>query len=73
MKVFILTCVDENCDLIFCKAYRSPKEAKDEMTLQFNEKKAEPSRIDYANINDASADIGNEYYGFVWQITEDEL
>lgn len=76
MKIYILTCINENSELCFCKAYRTKEEAQLALLNQYNTEKEQwctGGNLDYEEITFDGAAIGNEAYCYVWDITEDEL
>ena len=75
MKIFILTCVNENSELCSCKSYRTREEAQVAMLNQFNNERGNWTfgNLEYEEIDNNGAGIGNEGYCYEWKITEDEL
>lgn len=78
MKIYILTCINENSELVLCKPYkRIPTLAKADMYSEANSRYEElikQNRPDaYIELDDMSACVGNEARCFNFKITEAEL
>ena len=77
MKIYILTCINEESQLVSCKAYKSLDLAQAEMICQAMSERDEFEKIgrlgNYCDIKDMSAACGDKEYCYVWNITEDEV
>ena len=76
MKVFILTCINEESTLVSANAYRTREEAQIAMKTAFYAEKIdfeERGRLDYADLKENKAAVGNDEYCYVWDITSDIL
>lgn len=74
MKIYILTCINEDSELVFCKAYKTRCLANADMLRYLeNEREEFIEGPYYCNIGDSGAAIGDETHCYVYYITEDEL
>lgn len=77
MKIYILTCINEESTLVSCKPYKDPDEAKIDMLNQCVAERGEFQKANrpgqYFKPNDMSASVGDEEYCYIWNITEAEL
>lgn len=75
MKIYILTCINEDSELVFCKAYKTRCLANADMLMYLENEREEfiGSPGHYCNIGDLGAAIGDETRCYVYYITEDEL
>ena len=77
MKIYILTCINEESQLVSCKAYRSSDEAKIAMVNQAVAERQEFRKADrpgqYLHPGDTSTAVGDEEYCYIWNITEDDV
>ena len=76
MKIYILTCINENSELVSAKAYYDLLVAQSlmrkEWTVECSDFESN-GRLGYHELRDRSASCGNEEYGYIWNITEAEL
>lgn len=77
MKIYILTCINEEGSLVSCKAYHTSDEAKIEMINQAVAERREFQKADrmgqYFKPGDMKTAVGDEEYCYLWNITEDEV
>lgn len=77
MKIYILTCINEEGTLVSCKAYHSSDEAKIDMVNQSVAERTEFRKADrpgqYFKPGDTKTIVGDEEYFYIWNITEDEV
>lgn len=76
MKVYVLTCINADSELVFARVFRTKKEAQssmrrsvESMRLHFEENYGEC----YKEMENDGAAIGNESKCFIYDITEAEL
>ena len=77
MKIYILTCINEESTLVSCKAYKTSGEAKIAMVNQAVAERGEFRKANrpgqYFKPSDTHAAVGDEEYCYIWNITEDEI
>lgn len=77
MKIFILTCINENSELVYAVAHRTLSEAQSKMREHARVESEEFADLgrpgNYCNVSEMSSACGDEEACYVWDITEQEL
>lgn len=74
-KIYILTCINENKQLVAIKAFKSEKEAREEMKGQYEAEKLDAEHSGYDNVKGhCSGRYGSITYGneseYMWEVSE---
>lgn len=78
MKIYILTCINENAELVYCRPFCSLPEAQEEMEDRYEAERSEfllskSLDDDYGRLEPMYATVGNFNYHYNFQIVEEEL
>ena len=77
MKIYILTCINEESTLVSCEVYKMLLSAQADMICSAMSERDEFEKIgrpgNYCNIKDMSASVGDEEYCYIFNITEKDL
>lgn len=77
MKIYILTCVNENGDIVSVQPFKARELAFANMATQYYAERKEFERdgtLDgHDDIDEDSAVVGNDRYYYFWRIFEREL
>ena len=74
MKIYILTCVNEESELVYARPYKLEIGAHIAMTEAIlAEYESEKERVGYMDIGERSGAIGNDDWCYLYTIVEEEL
>lgn len=76
MTIYILTCINQNSELSFARAFRTKKEAQSNMKRSVESIRARFARNygeHYVKVGNDGASVGNDSLCFIYNITEAEL
>ena len=72
MKIYILTCVREDGELVFAWAFRTKADAQENLKINFDARKHQfesETSLGYAHLKKNSAALGDDYQAYIWKIT----
>ena len=76
MKVYVLTCINEEAEIVLLELFQTHAQARERMIESFNaecEELNNTGRLDYEHAGPESASCGNSEYYYWWKIHSREL